>query len=154
MPRTLSATSTGWSRGVGNAEVAGEHPGLAPLPGGVVHAKSVAVGLAGIGWEEAPGDDRLDGGVADATGAPVHDGGELAVFGEQVEIREVTVEPDGWAVVVGGSHDPVPGCGDRIGVDLVTDSGDAPAHHLVAETDRMPTTVRRSVRGVEVRAHR
>ena len=71
---------------VRDAENAGEHPAFTPLPGSVVDAKRVAVSLAGVGREQAPGDDRVDGGVTNSAGAPVDDGGELAVLREQVEI--------------------------------------------------------------------
>ena len=59
------------------------------------------------------------------------------------------MEPDGWAVVVGGGHDPVPDFGDGIAVDLASDTGDARAHHLVCETNRKTTMVLRSAGGVD-----
>ena len=58
----------------------GDDPPLAALPLGVVHAERVAVGLAGVRREQVPGDDRVDGGVAHAAGAPVDHRAQPAVL--------------------------------------------------------------------------
>jgi hypothetical protein len=93
---------------------------LASLPRRVGNAQRVAVRVTGLVWEETPRDQCFDRGVTDTAGSPVDDGGELAVSCKQVEVRQVAVEPDGWAIVVGGRQDAVPRLGDGVVIDLAT----------------------------------
>src|SRR5438874_1379794 len=59
---------------VGNAAHAREYPILSAFPGRVIDAERLAIRVARMAGEQAPGNDRLDGRVADSAGAPVDDG--------------------------------------------------------------------------------
>src|SRR5437870_1967129 len=58
---------------VRNAEHAREHPTFSAFPGCVIDAQGLAIRVAGGAGEQAPGNDRLDRGVADSARAPVDD---------------------------------------------------------------------------------
>ena len=150
MALRLSAASTGfvsWYERIPKIPVM-----IHPLPRS--HSASstperVAVGLAGVGREQVPGDDRVDGGVAHAAGAPVDHRAQTAVPREQVEVGEVAVEPRRWPVMVGGGDGPFPDCGERLLVEAVIELGDARSYRLVAQPDRTAAVVPRPVGGVD-----
>ena len=81
-------------------------PTPASRPGSAVDGQCRAEDLAGFGGEVVPGDHEVAGWVASGQRAEVDDGGELAIFHQQVPGSEVRVNQDGlahvWRRIEGG----------------------------------------------------
>ena len=72
----------------------GEHPASAASPGRVVDRERRPEDIACVRVEHLPRDRYVARGIADAETAPVDDGAEFALRGQQVTGVEVSVDPD------------------------------------------------------------